>query len=152
MEQTTKPDKKHKRLAVLLFIMITLVMCMIIVGVLGDAKDWVYANHINDKITHIIFAATLTFLASYILHPLKLRISFLEINLGTIIMFSLFTFDEVSQVILPGRDADPFDLLASWTGLALGYLFYKLWSNRKTKKVAPKAKIEEAPSLSQGKG
>ncbi len=106
-------------------------MCMIMVGIFGDIKDWVYANHINDKITHITFAAVLTFLTSYIVHPRKLCIFNFEIPLGALIMFFLFSFDEVSQVFIPGRDADPFDLLASYAGLAIGYLFFRRWKSRK---------------------
>ena len=127
----TGNNKKQKRWAILLFVVILLLMCMIMVGILRDAKDWVYANHVNDKITHITFAAFLTFLASYILYPRKLHIFNFEIPFGALILFFLFSFDEASQVLLPGRDADPFDLLASYTGLVIGYLSFRQWKSRK---------------------
>lgn len=122
--------KTQKRLAILLFIGIVLVMFLILLGAgeFRHLKSWIYANHIHDKITHIAFGAILTFLASYILHPRALRFSRYEINLGTFIMFLLVSFDEISQVFLPGRDADPLDLLASYIGVVTGYILYRLWA------------------------
>jgi VanZ family protein len=97
-------------------------------------KNWVYTNHINDKITHFVFAAILTFLAYYILYPQRVRFWSVEIPLGTLILLLILGLEETSQVFIRGRDADPFDLLASWSGLFLGNFLARWWDKRRPQK------------------
>lgn len=110
----------RKNIAILLFVMVILFMYMIMFNVLPEIRGWVYDNDINDKITHIVFAAVLTLLANYIFSPRKVRILSFEVLLGTAIMAALFFLDEFLQWPLPGRDANPLDLAASYTGLLAG--------------------------------
>ena len=128
--------------------LVFLMMCMVIVGVPRDLKRWVYANNINDKITHVFFGSTFTFFASIILYPRKIRIFSIRFHLGPVIMATLFTLDELSQIPLPGRDANPLDLAASMTGLLIGYtVFYFLVVRRKKRsdETAPPARINAHP-------
>jgi VanZ family protein len=120
----------QKNIAIVLFVFVILFMCMITLGVFSHIKEWVYANHVNDKITHIFFASILTLLANFILQPRRIRIFSHEFLLGTLIMLFLFTLDETSQIFLPGREADPLDLAASYTGLLIGTGLFNLWVKR----------------------
>ncbi len=140
--------KKQRRVAVILFMLVFLMMCMVMVGVPRELKRWVYSNNVNDKITHIFFGASFTFLANIILYPRKIRIFSIDLYWGTLIMASLFTLDELSQIPLPGRDANPLDLGASMLGLLIGYLaFYFLIVRRKKRstETAPPARMNAQP-------
>jgi len=128
--------KMRKSVAILIFIMVVIFMCMLIagVGVFGGLKNWVYANSVNDKITHITFAIILTVLANFIFYPRVLRIFSFEIPPGSLLLAALFFLDEASQAILPGRDADLLDLAASYTGLLVGHLIFILWKRSRSAK------------------
>jgi len=123
-----------KNFAILLFFFVLLIIAMIASGIFDQANDWVYSNHVNDKIAHFIFGSILTFLAYFIFYPHKLRFWFLEIPLGTLILLFVFGIEETSQVFIRGRDADPFDLLASWSGLLLGSLLAVWWNKMRLQK------------------
>jgi len=138
--------KLHKNVAIILLVMVSLFMCMILIGFFSDIKSWVYANHTNDKITHILFAAILTVLASYITYPRKVRLFGLGVNLGAVILFFLFTLDETSQVILPGRDADILDLAASYTGLLIGYVIFFVYERVRLSRKHPTLRSEPRKS------
>jgi len=116
----------RKNIAILLFVMVIFFMWMIMFNVLSEIRNWVYDNQINDKITHIVFAAVLTLLANFIFTPRKIRILSFEVLLGTAIMAALFFLDEFSQWPLPGRDANPLDLVASYSGLLIGSGLFRL--------------------------
>lgn len=122
----------RKKIAILLFILVLLNICLVVIGggPFRPIKRWIYTNHINDKIAHFFFAAVLTFLAYYIFYPRRLKLWFLEIPLGTLILLLIFGFEETIQVFVPGRDADPFDLVASWSGLFLGNWLARLADNK----------------------
>jgi VanZ family protein len=126
----------RRNIAILLFILVILNLCMIPFGrgLYRPVKNWIYANHINDKITHFVFAAILTFLAYYILYPQRVRFWSVEIPLATLILLVILGLEETSQVFIRGRDADPFDLLASWSGLFLGNFLARWWDRRRVKK------------------
>ena len=123
-----------RKLAILLFILVIISICSISAGIARPIKNWVYENHINDKITHFFFASLLTFLAYFIFYPRALRLWFVTIPLGTLLLLIIFAVEETSQVFVPGRDADPLDLLASWSGLLLGNYLGVWWKNRELKK------------------
>ncbi|MEM5774382.1 MAG: hypothetical protein AAGU05_05215 [Anaerolineaceae bacterium] len=148
MEPNNEMTNKQRRIAVILFLLVFMMMCMVIVGIPRDLKRWVYSNNVNDKITHIFFGSTFTFFASAILYPRKLRIFSIDIHLGAVIMGILFTLDEISQIPLPGRDANPLDLAASLFGLLIGYVAFQLMMARRRKRerqTSPPVKASSPP-------
>ncbi len=128
----------RKGTAILLFIMVIFLTMLILVGVFRPVKNWIYGNHINDKITHFLVACILTYLACFIFYPRKVRIFSHSILLGTALMFLLYSLDEVLQVLVPWRDADPFDLLASYAGLIVGNWLVQKWEKKQEIRQAPK--------------
>ncbi len=119
----------RKGIAVLLFITVIFLIMLVLIGVFRPVKNWIYGNHINDKITHFVIACILTYLAGFIF-PRNIRFFSRSILLGTALMFLLVTFDEVFQALVPGRDADPFDLLASYSGLFVGNWLLRKWERK----------------------
>lgn len=121
----------RKNVAILLFVLVLLVICMIASGILDQANDWVYSNQVNDKIAHFVFGSILAFLVFYIFYPLKLSLGSLKIPLGPLLLLLFFGLEETLQAFIPGRDANPFDLLASWAGLLVGSLLAAWWDRRR---------------------
>jgi VanZ family protein len=64
---------------------------------------------------------------AWVFQPWALRLPRLEIPFGAMLMLALASFDEVMQIPLRGRDANPFDLLASVIGITFGVLVWNLW-------------------------
>jgi VanZ family protein len=117
----------RKLIAAMLFIMVLTFMFLIMIGVFSQLRGWVYANSTNDKLAHIVFAAILTLLANVMTHPRKVRVLSIEVLLGTFLMAAWFFIDEFLQWPMPGRDANPLDLAASYAGLLLGAGVFRLW-------------------------
>ena len=81
----------RKSIAVALFVLVVLIIFLITIDVFPNLRDWIYQNHINDKIAHLFFACVLTFLANFIFYPKKLQAFSLHIWLGSTVMFFFYS-------------------------------------------------------------
>ncbi|MEJ5223884.1 MAG: VanZ family protein [Anaerolineales bacterium] len=98
-----------------------------IMGLFRPIYYWIYGGFLHDKIAHFVVGATYAVLLAWVFQPWALRLLRLEIPAGALLMLGLATFDEVMQIPMRGRDADPFDLLASVMGIAFGVLVWNVW-------------------------
>lgn len=96
-------------------------------GLLRPLFYWIYGGFLHDKIAHFVVGAAYSLLLAWVFQPWALRLPRLEIPLGALLMLGLATFDEILQIPMRGRDANPFDLLASVIGIAFGVLAWNLW-------------------------
>ncbi len=96
-------------------------------GLLRPLFYWIYGGFLHDKIAHFTVGAVYALLLAWVFRPHALRLPRLEIPIGALIMSGLAAFDEIMQISARGRDADPFDLLASLAGIAFGVLVWHVW-------------------------
>ena len=120
----------RRGIAIFLFVFVILIIFLITIEVFSDLNDLIYQNLGNDKIAHLFFACILAYLANFILYPRKVQLLSKEFLFGSVLMFFVYSADEISQIFIPGRDADPFDLAASLIGLLIGDWLVHLWERR----------------------
>jgi VanZ family protein len=75
----------------------------------------------NDKLAHVILYAIATYLGHRVLNWRRVRLFRYAVPLFPL-LFGLFTLvEEIIQFFSPNRSLDPIDLVASFTGIVLGY-------------------------------
>ena len=83
----------------------------------------VYSFRQADKAGHFILLGTLAFLVDLALLQVLPRVSAWTLALaGSLAIATLISLEELSQLWVPTRTADWFDLLASYAGIAAGTL------------------------------
>lgn len=125
-----------KRLLLVFAGSVAMLFFLIVTGLAREIFYWIYGGFLHDKIAHFVVGFTYTILLSWSMQPRIVRLFKLEIPLGAILMLGIATFDEVMQIPRRGRDANPFDLLASVIGIAFGVLLWVIWQRYQMKKVA----------------
>ncbi len=83
---------------------------------------WVERVPLGDKICHCSFMFTFSLLTNLALRCRSMRLGGLAVGLGTLIVAVVVAGEEISQIWIPGRDFDLFDLGADSIGIALGDL------------------------------
>ena len=122
-----------KRLLILFTGSIAILFTLGITRLIRPIRDWIYNYPFHDKIAHFVVGAVYTLLLVWCFQPRQLNIGKLAIPLGALVMFGLAFFDEIMQIPMRGRDANPYDLLASTVGIAFGVL---LWSQVRARRLA----------------
>lgn len=74
---------------------------------------WVHSVPAGDKLAHFFLIGTRTLLINLTLRNHRVRIGLRDWLLGSLIVFTLITIEEVSQAFVPRRTFDLIDLLAN---------------------------------------
>lgn len=85
---------------------------------------WVGSLPFGDKLGHLIFIGTLTFLLNYALDGQMLKIGRLKILMGCSIVAVGMTIEEFSQIWIPSRTFDLVDLSANYLGITIAGLVW----------------------------
>ncbi len=116
-----------RRLFLLITGSVAVLYLLRVTGLFRPIFYWIYGGFLHDKIAHFVVGAAYALLLAWVFQPWALRLPRLELPIGALLMLGLATFDEIMQIPLRGRDANPFDLLASIIGIAFGVLAWNLW-------------------------
>lgn len=93
-----------------------------------ELPEWVRGVLPADKVVHAAFYAILAWLWAAGL-PRRRRVA-----AAWLLTSAWGALDEVHQSYVPGRTADPWDLLADMTGAALALLWLTLWLRRRDRR------------------
>ncbi len=110
-----------------------------VTGLFRPIYYWIYGGFLHDKIAHFVVGAVYALLLSWVFQPWALRLPRLEIPVGALLMLGLATFDEIMQIPLRGRDANPFDLLAGVIGITFGVLVWNVWQRLRLRRAVARA-------------
>jgi len=97
-------------------------------GLMDNVTAWIYYYRYHDKIAHVVVGAIYTLLLAWVFQPRQVKVGQIVIPIGALVMFGLAFVDELIQKPLPGRDANPLDMLASTLGIAFGLLLWNIWA------------------------
>jgi hypothetical protein len=98
------------------------VIIMANTGTLGPL-DQVYDVRYGDKAGHFVMLGMLALLTDLALFRLAPRRGTIEVVfIVGAALAALIALEELSQLWVPRRNPDPFDLLASWAGIVAGSL------------------------------
>jgi hypothetical protein len=82
--------------------------------------DYVRSFPLGDKISHFLLMGTMSALANLAARGRRVRCGPLAFGLGTLIVAAIVLAEEISQIWIPGRTFDLFDLAADFLGIACG--------------------------------
>jgi len=109
---------------------------MWLAGLMDQVTAWIYYYRYHDKIAHVVVGAIYTLLLAWAFQPRQVKFGQIVIPIGALVMFGLAFVDELLQKPLPGRDANPLDMLASTLGIACGLLFWNIGAWVRERKLA----------------
>lgn len=84
-----------------------------------------------DKVGHFILFGSLTFLINLMLKARKIEVFSLSIFVGTILMTTIMTLEEFSQIFIPARQFEWLDLLSNYAGILTFSYIVPYFKNRK---------------------
>ncbi len=85
--------------------------------------DWVANHQGSDKAGHFLLIGTLAWALNHALRGRLVSLGFVRVQLGGMIIASVMTIEECSQMWIPGREFDLGDLAANYAGiLVAGWL------------------------------
>lgn len=115
-----------KWVAVLFTAFIIVVIVTADMGMLAPALRWLTMRG-GDKVGHfMLFGLLNLFICLAFLSNPGADVKRIVLTVG-LILFVLTGLEEWSQALFPTRTADPFDLLASWSGIAVfGWITYRI--------------------------
>jgi VanZ family protein len=128
-----------KRLFVVFTGSVAVVFMLGVTRLIRPLRDWIYDYPFHDKIAHFVVGAFYTFLLIWCFKPRQLKIGQFIIPLGAPVMFGLALIDELLQIPLRGRDANPYDLLAGVVGISFAVLLWNLWIRSRERVLAGQA-------------
>lgn len=128
-----------KRLLLLMTGSVAALVLLRLTGLFRPIFYWIYGGFLHDKIAHFVVGAGYALLLAWAFQPWALRLPRLEIPFGAVLMLALATFDEIMQIPMRGRDANPFDLLASVIGIAFAVLAWNVWQRLQLRRVVVRA-------------
>ncbi len=82
--------------------------------------DIVRSFPLGDKISHFVLMGMMSALANLAAQGRQIRLGPISFGLGTVIVAAVVVAEEISQVWVPGRTFDLFDLLADFLGIVCG--------------------------------
>jgi len=115
-----------KRLLMVILGSLILLGLLQVTGLLHEITHWIYYRRYHDKIAHVVVGALYTLLLAWVFQPRQVKFGQIVIPIGALVMFGLAFVDELIQKPLPGRDANPLDMLASTLGIAFGLLLWNI--------------------------
>ncbi len=106
---------------------ITAIYVLIIIGIIiiANTKSTQYLLRFSggipyfDKLGHFFLMGILSFLVNLLLKAKNVKIWKIKYLLGTLIVITLVTLEEVSQIYISGRAFDIGDLIADYLGIFL---------------------------------
>jgi hypothetical protein len=115
-----------------------------VAGVIVSADDgkiraflaWVNSIPLGDKVGHVFLIGTLAFLFNHALAGRTLSIARRRVLLAPLLVAAVMTFEETSQIWIPGRTFDLLDLAANYTGCVAAGLLANWLALRTVKKSA----------------
>jgi hypothetical protein len=82
--------------------------------------DFVRSFPLGDKISHFCLMGIMSALANLAARRRRIRLGPISFGLGTAIVVAVVVAEEISQIWVPGRTFDLFDLAADFLGIACG--------------------------------
>lgn len=102
-------------LALFLFALIYIADSNLFISLWG----WFYNVRYLDKITHFVLFGLLAMLISLGFPTRRVRLPLLHPQISTLVLAAVTALEELSQAFIPGRHADPRDLISGWLGILL---------------------------------
>jgi VanZ family protein len=90
------------------------------VGIGKHYFDIVRSFPLGDKISHLCLMGIMSALANLAARGRRIRLGPISFGLGTVIVAAVVVAEEISQIWVPGRTFDLFDLVADFLGIACG--------------------------------
>lgn len=103
----------------LLLFLVAFVSILVLAGQGRGFWGFLEAIPYGDKLGHVGLVGTLAFLLNLTLRNRRFGGRFHRIQIGSGLVAIIMTVEEISQVLLPTRNADLLDWLANLTGAAL---------------------------------
>jgi VanZ family protein len=82
--------------------------------------DIVRSFPFGDKISHFLLMGIMSALANLAARGRRMRLGPISFGLGTAIVATVVVAEEISQIWIPGRHFDLFDLVADFLGIVCG--------------------------------
>jgi len=126
-----------KNLALLFFGIILFVLVLAVTGILPILWRLIYGTPGGDKVAHVVFMGTLAYLVNLITFPRRVKLMRKTILLGTVMVIVFVTVEEFSQLFIPGRNFDLFDLAFSYLGIAISVWLFNYIKKARIKNKDP---------------
>ena len=108
---------------ILLTLLFALLLLVIVIandsGTLPDFLNIVYSVPFGDKISHFVLTGLLSMLVNLSLSCRKTHLVSRDLLLGSLLVGTVVTVEELTQIFFPTRSVSIFDLLAGYLGIWL---------------------------------
>ncbi len=90
--------------------------------------DAIRSQPLGDKISHFFLMGTLATLANRAFGRRSVRSGWLAAGIGTLVVLTVVVAEEISQIWIPGRTFELYDLAADFLGIACGEWIGRRWT------------------------
>ena len=112
-----------KIFAYLFIVMILLILIGATTNSLGFVGQFVHSIPYGDKLIHFILIGTLAYIVNYLMDFRRFTFLNRKFLLGTVLIFTIMTIEEFSQIFISTRIFDLLDLSANYLGIFTATLF-----------------------------
>jgi VanZ family protein len=98
-------------------------------GICQRYFDIVRSLPLGDKVSHFLLMGTMAAMANLAFKRRTIAVGSLRPGIGTTVVAVIVVAEEISQIWIPGRTFDLFDLTADFLGMACGDLLARRFSS-----------------------